>query len=238
LHVAGAQLDGHLRRYGRSLSAAELAQSEQIRSDRQRVQFVLTRGVLRSILSFYQSGIPPRAWAFETNAYGKPRVARGASGVPPLFNVSHADGLIAIALAESHEVGVDVERVTEARPAVQIADRFFSPVEAEQLRSLPLGQVASRFFDLWTLKEAFIKARGRGLSAPLAEVFFNFTAAGGLEFGVDPGSGERAEDWVFWRMTRPKTHRVALAIRMGASSMLSVRVREIGTPGDPFAGPR
>jgi 4'-phosphopantetheinyl transferase len=83
------------------------------------------------------------------------------------FNLAHCQGLALYAIAWGREVGVDLEYIRENLADQRIAERFFSPAEVETLRSLPEGVQREAFFHCWTRKEAFVKARGEGLSFPL-----------------------------------------------------------------------
>ncbi len=139
--------------------------------ERDRWQFLITRALVRTMLSRYAT-VAPADWRFITNEYGRPEVLDRPAGVADLrFNLSHTDGLIACAVTVGREVGVDVERITRA-VTHDIPGRFFAPREVADLRALPEHDQPRVFFDYWTLKEAYIKARGMGLSLPLSDFAF------------------------------------------------------------------
>ena len=123
------------------------------------------------------------------------------------LNLSHTDGLVALAVAKT-PVGVDVEDLQRRGRTVELSDRFFAPSEARALRALPEAAQRSRFFDLWTLKEAYIKARGQGLAIPLASFAFDLDH-GPLAFQPQPGD---PIIWQFARMDPTPRHRLALAL--------------------------
>jgi 4'-phosphopantetheinyl transferase len=153
------------------LAADEIARLERIRPAAGRRLFLTARRFLRETLSRYGDRAPA-AWRFATNAHGKPRITP-ESGVPPLaFNLSHTAGIAVLALTRGAEVGVDVERAARRVQARQLSDRFFSPREAVALAELPPERLAERFFYHWTLKEACLKALGRGLTLPLHTIDF------------------------------------------------------------------
>ena len=111
-------------------------------------------------------------------AYREDMLVRGEHGKPALreypdirFNLSHADGIAACIVSE-HECGIDCERVREYRP--NVARRVFTPEELAVFESAPESERDLLFFRLWTLKEAFVKAVGRGLSYPMNTVGFCF----------------------------------------------------------------
>jgi 4'-phosphopantetheinyl transferase len=150
----------------RLLSEDELLRAERFRFERDRASFVVARGTLRELLSLYL-GSPPRLLRFGYNAYGKPELT-GAPGEKSLrFNLSHAGGLALYAVVAGREVGVDVEAVREDVPCEELAERFFSPWERAALLALPARDRTQAFFQCWARKEAYIKARGEGLSLPL-----------------------------------------------------------------------
>jgi 4'-phosphopantetheinyl transferase len=106
--------------------------------------------------------IEPREIQFVAGAQGKPAIAGG-----PEFNLAHSGDVALIALARDRAVGVDVEQVRAMPDADGIAARFFSAGEQAALAALPAAERQAAFFNIWTRKEAFIKATGAGLSFPL-----------------------------------------------------------------------
>lgn len=150
---------------------AMLSQEERMRAEdfyfvRDRERFIVRRGVLRSILGAYLR-IPPAQLLFEYGYHGKPAL-QGQPGVTPLqFNVSHAEGLGMYAVSRGRALGVDLERVRPILNLEQITARRFTPEEHAQLIALPPEQQPQGFFRCWTSKEAYVKARGEGLSIPL-----------------------------------------------------------------------
>ena len=128
-------------------------------------------GRLREILSRYLD-LAPAALRFDHNAYGKPSVA----GAGLHFNVSHSGDWAMLAVSAEQEVGIDIERIDPSFVQEQIPERFFSPREVAQLRSLPPSEQTGAFFRCWTRKEAYIKARGLGLALAL-DSFDSFAAS-------------------------------------------------------------
>jgi 4'-phosphopantetheinyl transferase len=144
------------------LSSDERARASRFHFDRDRDRYVVGRGVLRTLLGD-ALGMPPELVAFEYGAQGKPRLA-----IPgPRFNVSHSGAVALYVLSWSAEVGIDVELYRPEFAREHIAERFFSPAEVATLRSLPDDVQPHAFLTCWTRKEAYIKARGEGLSLPL-----------------------------------------------------------------------
>lgn len=144
------------------LSADERQRATRFRFERDRERFVAAHGALRLVLERYMDA-PARDLRFEVAATGKPSLA----GVGVRFNLSHSGDVGLVAVACQRDVGCDVERVSERPRIEQLAQRFFSQSERTALAALPEAERRRAFFECWTRKEAFIKARGEGLSRPL-----------------------------------------------------------------------
>lgn len=151
-------------RWWASLSADERARAERFRFERDRRRFVAAHGQLRALLGRY-CGRPAHAVAFTFNAYGKPAVPDAALS----FNLSHSGEVALIAVAAAGRLGVDVEVVRADLAGLAIAEQFFTSAEVAELRGLPEAERVPAFFNCWTRKEAFVKARGEGLSLPLKD---------------------------------------------------------------------
>ena len=145
------------------LSAEEREKAARYRVERPRGDFILTRGTLRALLAKYLH-TTPGDFSFHYTQYGKP-LLDGDSDLR--FNVSHTAGLALIAFVRNHEVGVDVEKVRAQTDVLNLAERFFSDHERRALRTLSGDELHAAFFRCWTRKEAYIKAKGEGLSLPL-----------------------------------------------------------------------
>jgi 4'-phosphopantetheinyl transferase len=148
------------------LSAEERARAARHRFCADRERFVARRGRLRLILGAYL-GMAPDRLEISDGPLGKPALARNRLSDDWEFSQTHSAELSLVALARGRRVGVDLERVRPSRHDAALAARFFSPLEGEALRGLPAGLRDTAFFAAWTRKEAFLKARGEGLSAPL-----------------------------------------------------------------------
>ncbi|HEX5709696.1 MAG TPA: 4'-phosphopantetheinyl transferase superfamily protein [Pyrinomonadaceae bacterium] len=149
-----------------TLSADESERAARFHFERDRRSYICARGALRSILARYL-GRAAREIEFTYNPYGKPSLA-GESGPDELrFNLSHAAGVALCAVARGREVGIDVELTRGELATMDVAERFFSRTEVEALRAHAGDERAAAFFNCWTRKEAYIKARGEGLSHPL-----------------------------------------------------------------------
>ncbi len=145
------------------LTSEERERAARYRVGRPRNDFILTRGTLRFLLARHV-GMTPQELSFRYSEYGKP-VVDGPFDLR--FNVSHTDGLALIAIARAREIGIDVEKINAAPDARKLAERFFSVRERHFLECLSGEELQAAFFRCWTRKEAYVKARGEGLSLPL-----------------------------------------------------------------------
>jgi 4'-phosphopantetheinyl transferase len=195
------------RALAQMLDQTELSRAERFHFEHDRQSYIAAHALTRAMLSSHAS-IAPSAWRFAAGSHGKPEI-EGAE-VHLQFNLSHTRGLVAVAVTRQHDVGIDVEQIDPKRLGLDVADRFFAPVEALHLRSLPKEEQPEASYAYWTLKEAYIKAIGLGLSCPLDA--FNFV--------LEPLSicfSERIIDdpahWFFRRLRPLESHALALAVR-------------------------
>jgi len=129
----------------------------------ERARFVSGRGLLRRILGYY-SGIEPGELQFNYNSRGKPSLRDAIGGDKILFNLAHSDGNAIYAVALNREIGVDLERIVRIGELEHIAHRFFSDKEKTALHALTGNAKREAFFKIWTAKEAYLKACGKGLA--------------------------------------------------------------------------
>jgi 4'-phosphopantetheinyl transferase len=166
LHVWRGSLDQPTavrRRLESLLSCDEHERALRFRFDKDRARYVVGRGVLRLLLERY-AGLDAACIRFEYGRYHKPVLAGAET---PFFNLAHAGAVVLYVFSSCFPVGVDVELMQLELPGEGIAEHFFSPVEVAALRALPERERAGAFLACWTRKEAFLKARGDGLTLPL-----------------------------------------------------------------------
>jgi 4'-phosphopantetheinyl transferase len=170
--------------------------------------------------------VPPAQWTFIENVHGRPEILDRPRGVPDLrFNISHTEGLIACAVTIGREVGVDVEHIGR-RLTHDVAGRFFAPSEVTELTRLPDEEQQRVFFDYWTLKEAYIKARGFGLALPLADFAFTLAPPSPPRIAFEPGLDDDPATWQFAQDWPTPQHRLAIAVRRDGND-LPVRIRAV-----------
>ncbi len=179
VHVWRAALDqapSLMQEFRRRLAADEQARAARLYFERDREHFIAARGMLRDILGRYLNDAP-ESLSFRYGSHGKPALAGEPDGAAIRFNVSHSHGLALYAVTRSGEVGIDLEQIRSEVAVAEIAERFFSPREVAALLNLPASEQRLAFFRCWARKEAYIKARGEGLSTPLNE--FDVSLAAG-----------------------------------------------------------
>lgn len=210
--------------YRELLAAEERAQQQRFRLPETRQHYLVAHALVRTTLSRYVD-VDPRRWVFARNRYGRPEIAAPRLRVPLRFNLSHTDGLIACAVVQGLDVGIDVENHERRHDALEIADQFFSPAEVTALHALPAEAQRRRFFEYWTLKESYIKARGMGLSLALNRFSFDVRDGEPIRISFDPCLADDPAAWQFalWRPT--SRHVMALSVRRGPSPDLHIDVR-------------
>ena len=149
------------------LSREEQDRAQKFRFDQHRHRFIVGRGALRALLAGYVE-VEPALLEFAYSARGKPSLTRGASEIH--FNLAHSDELALIAITRLGAVGVDVERVRPMPDGERIAERFFSAGELNSFRTVPAALRDAAFFNLWTRKEAWLKATGDGIAESLSKI--------------------------------------------------------------------
>jgi len=192
------------------LTPEERARYERFRFEKDRRQSLLGKVLVRNVLSRYLP-MPPEAWRFSATGNGKPILANSPSSWVPRFNLAHTEGLVACAFARDLEVGIDVEN-RERAVNLDVARRFFAPAEVAYLEQAPEQRRERIFLLFWTLKEAYIKARGMGLSLPLEQ--FAFTLGDPPRISFEPAMKDDPASWGFFLPQVPSpVHQVAVAVQ-------------------------
>jgi len=193
-----------------------LAADEQTRADRfyfqkDREHFITAHGVLRAILGLYLNRAP-KCLSFCYGSHGKPALAQESGGDAIRFNMSHAHGVVLYAVARAREVGIDLEFIRSDLEVEEIADRFFSRREIATLRKLPATLRRHAFFLCWTRKEAYIKARGEGLSLPLDQFDVSLIPGEPAELLNTRPNPDEALRWSLQELTLASGYVAALAV--------------------------
>lgn len=204
-----------INHYESLLTDEELTQMSRFYFARHRHQFLITRALIRTSLSSYFE-TEPTDWQFGKNGYGKPEISWPDRTRPVCFNLSHCAGLVLCGIIRDHDIGVDVEDTQRSTgTAFDSLASYFSAPEIADLAQLPEKQQKQRFFDYWTLKESYIKARGMGLAIPLSKFSFQFRADRLSGFKTHPDLKDDAANWQFWRIPMAEHFRIAVAVNSG-----------------------
>lgn len=196
-------------RFSPLLSSEERDRAARFRFEHLRRAFTLTRSSLRILLGHYLNA-SPGGIVFEYGSQGKPCV-----GAPSRvkFNVSHSGELALLAFTLDCELGVDIEQIRPMPDMPEIADRYFCAEEAAELMALPADRRESAFFLCWTRKEAYIKAVGDGLSAPLDSFQVTLRPEEPARFIHLDGNTDAAANWTLHDLNLTPGYAAALAYR-------------------------
>jgi 4'-phosphopantetheinyl transferase len=192
------------------LSADERARADRFIFERHQRQYVFAHALLRLALSHVAPNVEPADWSFAAGRYGRPFVAAPATSTALHFSLTHADGCVACVVSGHESVGIDVETVSRRVAPLSTALRFFAPEEVETLRGLPERAAIERFFDYWTLKEAYLKAKGFGLNLP-PDAFAMQVSREAIEISFKPGIADDPQGWRFSLCSPSPSHRLAIA---------------------------
>lgn len=171
--------------------------------------YLVTRAMVRSCLSFY-ADVKPQQWKFDCDEHGKPFISNADTSL--MFNLSHSGGRAVLAVTHEHQVGVDVEQLSHKRDWLGIAKHYFNSSEYELIMSTPETTKCALFFRLWTLKEAYLKARGTGISTGLDKISFDF-CADKLNAHFHADLNENAAQWQFFNYELNADYALSFALK-------------------------
>ena len=199
------------------LDEDERRRSERLHFERDRLIFsaahVLLRAALVARLGDWQGG-------FRVDDFGKPELDP-PMGTPPLrFNLTHTRGLVACALVDGSDIGIDAEHMEPSRPLLELAEHYFAQAELAQLHAIADAARVTAFYRFWTLKEAIIKAIGEGLSLPLKRFAFTLEP---LSLAIGDGD---AREWHVEECRTVPGHAMAIALRRPPAASVAVSWRE------------
>lgn len=214
-----------LESYSRLLNAEERARRDRFTFEAGRLEYLVAHALVRLTLSRYAS-VRPEDWVFAMNPYGRPEISAPPLTRPLRFNLSHCNGLIACAVVADRDIGIDVEDTNRSTRFLEVARGSFSPSEFNELSSLPPRSQRARFFEYWTLKESYIKARGMGLAIPLEEFSFILGPQRPIRITFGDRILDEPESWQFELLKVTERHQMALAIRKGAAAALRIIMKE------------
>jgi 4'-phosphopantetheinyl transferase len=214
---------GVVGRWRSCLDPSERAQAERFHFREDRETYIAAHWLVRTALASV-GGVSPGDWRFVAERLGKPGIDP-ALGRPELkFNLAHSRGFVACAVTLGSEIGIDVEAISSRHSGLDIAAHFFSPAEVAILRATAPDRQHEVFLRFWTLKEAFIKATGEGLSRPLDSFSFVLDPVA-ISFSQD--QTDKAARWQFIEVRPTAQHLLALAIERTEAIPASLTVRQM-----------
>lgn len=230
VHVWIARLDvqrdlPRLQRWRGLVADSERQRLDRLATPALKAEYLLTRALCRETLSRY-APVAPQDWRFELNAYGKPSISAPALPRPLRFNLSNARTVVACAVTLDGEVGVDIEPWNRPDDSLPISAQVFSPSEMQALATCDPQRRGRRFYELWTLKEAYVKACGHGLSMGLDQVTLD-PAATPIRATFAPALAGGAQRWQFEQFDFGPDHLLALAVAVDGPARSRLAVCEV-----------
>ena len=202
-----------LANFSATLSSSEKERAAKFKFGVHRDRYIAGRGFLRQTLSRYLQ-IPPCELDFNYSANGKPTLISDAKSAPLHFNLAHSGDLALLAVTRMGAVGVDVESIRPVKDADYLVERFFSERENLLFQKLAPEEKPGAFFNLWTRKEALLKATGEGISGGLNRVEVSFLANEPACLLAINGSEEQAREWTLHAMQLAQNFVGAVAIQV------------------------
>jgi 4'-phosphopantetheinyl transferase len=214
VHVWRAKLDQSpacMAQLRATLSSDEHERADRFHFEADRMRFVIGRGVVRQLLG-HCLGVPAEGVGFEFSGEGKPSLAIRPREASLNFNISHSGDFVLVALTYGRKVGVDAELIRRDFDPDLIAERFFSPSERSRLIVLPNQIKHEAFFSCWTKKEAYLKARGEGLSSGLDTFDVAFLPNEMPRLIETRGDPREIHRWTLWELDLGLDYKAALAV--------------------------
>ena len=218
-----------------SLSSAEKQRAAQFVFEHHRRQYIFAHGLLRIALSNFMPNVEPSDWCFTADRYGRSFISAPIIPRRVYFSLSRTKGCVTCAVSGYEAIGVDVEEIRQRHSLFEIARGSFSPEEIEALRNLRPETLADRFFDYWTLKEAYLKARGTGLNSPLDRFSILISSNHKIRVKFAPGVADDSHRWHFSKISPSARHRLSVADGSGLSEGLPIAIQRwpcLNKPGD------
>ncbi len=224
-----------VERLAQYLSPEEAARSRRFLREVDRQRFVISHAAVRTILGAYL-GAPPNRVELTVRVGGKPELASSPPFPPLCYNLSHSEEMAMVAVALDREVGVDIERLRPFLDIEEIVERYFAPGEQATWRELPDRERLDAFFRCWTRKEAYLKARGIGLSSGLDQVEVSFAPGETARLLRDQSLGQLSDGWQMYDVSPPGKGYMAACVVEKGIDRLTVHQWPVvpGAGGDVF----
>ncbi len=212
-----------LQSYFPLMNEEESIQQQRFYRERDQHRYLVTRALARTTLSRYIRR-NPSDWEFVFNEYRRPEITPTQQEIPLRFNLSHTQGLIACLVNLDQDAGVDVEDITRNTGVMNIANYSFAPGETKALLAAQQEVQQHLFFVYWTLKEAYIKARGMGLSLPLNRFSFHRSTQSTIHIDFTPDFDDHPQHWQFLRYQPTDQHILSVAFHRPNLPNFTLRV--------------
>ncbi|MBY6240519.1 4'-phosphopantetheinyl transferase superfamily protein [Methylosinus sp. Sm6] len=209
----------HERRWLECLDPTERARAARFYHARDRRAYIAAHALTRAMLSRALGG-PPEIWRFVDQPNGKPSLDPAMGRRALEFNLSHTDGAVACAVTSGRPVGVDIEGTHRDIDLLALARSYFAGAEVALLESLAEERRAAAFFQLWTLKEAYVKARGDGLSLAFDRFAFSLDP---IRIDLPDAAPAEPSLWRFSSILVARGHRLSVAARSARSVQFDIR---------------
>jgi 4'-phosphopantetheinyl transferase len=201
-----------LKKFAATLSPLEKERAARFRFEKHRDRFIAGRGLLRATLGKYLQ-MQPSKLDFLYSERGKPGLSAALAGADLKFNLAHTGDLALVAVTRVAPVGVDVERIRKIKDVEDLVERFFSPRETRVFKKLSDAEKPPAFFNLWTRKEALLKATGEGIGQALSTVEVSFLPGEPARLVNIAGGAEHAAQWSLHEFSPAKGYVGATAIQ-------------------------
>lgn len=219
-----------IKAYHALLNEQEQAKQQRFHFEHDRHRYLVTRAMIRVLLSHYLPRYEPDTWRFTQNAYGRPEIVSDDAQVQRLsFNISHTKHMIICGLCYDREIGVDTENFSERAAPIRVSSAF-SEQETQALLATKKSLQQEYFFHYWTLKEAYIKARAMGLSLPLDQFSFIFKNEREIDLRFDQKIADQPSNWHFELRKVNNTYLIATCVEMLENRVVPTTQAKIFTP--------
>ena len=214
-------------RYLPELTAEERERHDRFHFRKDRILYLAAKALARLTIPRYaRSETSAEDIRFDAHPGGKPFISGPAQAQKVQFNLTHTDGMVACAISPEFEVGVDVEDIYRKSATDEIAERFFAAPEVQEFKNLPEKSRFIRFFQYWTLKEAYIKGRGLGLRIPLGDFSMSWKNEE-ISITYHAEGPHTQENWQFQQWEVGLGHMIAAAVRVERPVQVKFLLHEV-----------
>ena len=206
-----------LDEYRSILSVEEIAKYKRFHFEKDRHSYLISHALVRKVFSSY-CNVKPDKWSFTNNQHGKPDISPEIKCPALKFNLSHTDGMSVCVVSLENDCGIDVENIQRKSRTFAVADRMFAPAEVATMRSSNDGEVQRKFFEFWTLREAYVKAIGTGLGGSSKAFYFTVEEQSTGERKMSkihfvPDDSSQSSAWQFVLLNLSSEHISAVALK-------------------------